>query len=44
VIRYLTADAAAFTITATGATSGTPTADAPYEYFEFTSTGTLVVA
>ena len=44
VIRYLTADAAAFTITATGATSGTPTVSGAYSYFEYTSTGTLVVA
>ena len=44
VIRYLTADAAAFTITATGATSGTPTVNGAYSYFQYTSTGTLVVA
>jgi hypothetical protein len=44
IVRYLTADAAAFTITATGATSGTPTVDGTYSYFDFTSTGTLVVA
>jgi hypothetical protein len=44
VIRYLTADAAAFTITATGATSGTPTADGSYSYFQYNGAGTLVVA
>ena len=44
VIRYLTADAAAFTITATGATSATPTISGSYSYFEYNGSGTLVVA
>jgi hypothetical protein len=44
IIRYLTADAAAFTITSTGATSGTPTVDGSYSYFEYNGSGTLVVA
>jgi len=44
IVRYLTAAATGFTITATGATSGTPTVDGLNSYFDFTSTGTLVVA
>jgi hypothetical protein len=40
----LTADATGLTITATGATSGTPTVSGSYSYFQYTSTGTLVVA
>ena len=44
IIRYLTADAAGLTITATGATSGTPTVDGANSYFEYNGSGTLVVA
>jgi hypothetical protein len=44
VIRYLTADATGLTVTATGATSGTPTISGSYSYFQYTSTGTFVVA
>jgi hypothetical protein len=42
VIRYLTADAAGFTITTTGSpTTGT---DGSYTYYQYTATGTLVIA
>jgi hypothetical protein len=42
VIRYLTADAAAFSISTTGTvTTGT---DAQFTYHQYDSTGTLVVA
>jgi hypothetical protein len=44
VVRYLTSDSGGMTITATGATSGTPTVSGLYSYFQYTSTGTLAVA
>jgi hypothetical protein len=44
VIRYLTADATGFSITATGAVSGTPTVSGSYSYFQYNGSGTLVVA
>jgi hypothetical protein len=44
IVRWLTADAAGLTLTATGTTSATPTVDGSYSWFKWTSTGTLVVA
>jgi len=44
IIRYLTADATGFTVSASGATSATPTADGSYSYFQFDATGSLTVA
>jgi hypothetical protein len=42
VIRYLTADVTGFTISATGTyTTGT---NGSYTYYDYTATGTLVVA
>jgi hypothetical protein len=42
VIRYLTADAAAFTITTTGSpTTGT---DGSYSFIQYTATGSITVA
>jgi hypothetical protein len=44
IVRYLTAGASGVTVSATGATSATPTVDGSYSYFQFDGTGTLVVA
>ena len=44
VIRYLTANASGLTVSASGATSATPTADGSYSYFIFNGSGSLTVA